>query len=69
VTEHSRVSITLLHPEANRSAIEVVNHELEDLKTLALKTKVLISTVGPYWRYGTPVVQACAEVGTHYLDV
>lgn len=40
-----------------------------ELSTLAKKTKVLLNTVGPYYLYSTPVVQACAESGTHYLDV
>ncbi|MCB0973830.1 MAG: saccharopine dehydrogenase NADP-binding domain-containing protein [Actinobacteria bacterium] len=29
---------------------------------------VLISTVGPFLKFGRPAVQAAAEVGTHYLD-
>lgn len=32
-------------------------------------TKLLINTVGPYHLYSTPVVEACANNGTHYLDV
>lgn len=36
---------------------------------MAKKTKVLINTVGPYYLYSTPVVEACAKNGTHYLDV
>jgi short subunit dehydrogenase-like uncharacterized protein len=28
----------------------------------------LISTVGPFIRYGTAVVEACAVNGTHYVD-
>jgi short subunit dehydrogenase-like uncharacterized protein len=36
---------------------------------LAKKTKVFISTVGPYCIYGEPAFKACAENGTHYLDV
>ena len=40
-----------------------------DLDILTRKTKVLINTVGPYYLYSTPVVEACAKNGTHYLDV
>jgi short subunit dehydrogenase-like uncharacterized protein len=50
-------------------AIEVLNHNLKELETLAKKTKVFISTVGPFALYGTPVVEACVKNGTHYLDV
>jgi short subunit dehydrogenase-like uncharacterized protein len=39
------------------------------LRELAASTRVLASTVGPYRRYGIPVVGACAEAGTHYADL
>lgn len=38
------------------------------LEALAACTRCLISTVGPYIKYGTPVVAACARSGTHYVD-
>lgn len=41
----------------------------EGLKALAVKTKVMISTVGPYCKYGEKVFKVCAEAGTHYFDV
>ncbi len=47
----------------------VASLDKSDLVALAKKTKVLITTIGPYHLYGTPVVEACAETGTHYLDV
>lgn len=39
------------------------------LDALAASTRVLVSTVGPYARYGGPVVDACARLGTHYCDI
>lgn len=33
------------------------------------KTKLLISTIGPYSVHGEFAFKACAENGTHYLDV
>lgn len=36
---------------------------------LAIATKVVVSTVGPYLRYGLPLVRACAEAGTDYADL
>lgn len=33
------------------------------------RTRVLATTVGPYARYGLPVVEACARAGTHYADI
>lgn len=39
------------------------------MRALATQTRVLISTVGPYLRHGEPAVKACAEAGTHYVDL
>lgn len=33
------------------------------------KTRLLINTIGPYHLYSSPIVEACAKNGTHYLDV
>ncbi|KAF4955765.1 hypothetical protein FGADI_4336 [Fusarium gaditjirri] len=40
----------------------------EGLDPLVKTTKVLINGIGPYLRHGTPVVEACARNGTHYVD-
>ncbi|WP_326556463.1 saccharopine dehydrogenase family protein [Micromonospora sp. NBC_01796] len=39
------------------------------LHRLAASTRTLVSTVGPYVQHGEPVVAACAEAGTDYLDI
>ncbi len=39
------------------------------LDELAARTKVVVTTVGPYLRYGMPLVAACAKAGTHYADL
>jgi short subunit dehydrogenase-like uncharacterized protein len=49
--------------------ITVGNLTTPDLTPVVKKTKVLLNTVGPYHLYSTPVVEACAQQGTHYLDV
>ncbi len=36
---------------------------------MAKSTRVLVTTVGPYAKYGLPVVLACAEAGTDYADL
>ena len=40
----------------------------DQLDQLVKKTRLLITTVGPYHLYGEPALAACAENGTHYLD-
>jgi short subunit dehydrogenase-like uncharacterized protein len=39
------------------------------LRALAEQARVLCTTVGPYAKYGLPVVEACARAGTHYCDL
>ncbi|MEU2177156.1 saccharopine dehydrogenase NADP-binding domain-containing protein [Nocardia sp. NPDC019219] len=39
------------------------------LDALAARTEVVVTTVGPYLRYGMPLVAACAKAGTHYADL
>jgi saccharopine dehydrogenase (NAD+, L-glutamate forming) len=36
---------------------------------LAASTRVVVSTVGPYLAHGEPLVAACAQAGTDYLDL
>lgn len=39
------------------------------LKALAEQTAAVITTVGPYQLYGEPLVKACVEAGTDYVDL
>ncbi|WKN49219.1 trans-acting enoyl reductase family protein [Nocardioides sp. Arc9.136] len=39
------------------------------LADLAASTRVVVTTVGPYLTHGEPLVAACAEAGTDYLDL
>lgn len=49
----------------------VVAHsdDAASLSTMCRRTKVVISTVGPYDLYGEPLVQACVDTGTDYCDL
>jgi short subunit dehydrogenase-like uncharacterized protein len=51
---------------------EIVFADIEDVETidaLTQATRVLCSTVGPYAKYGSGVVEACARHGTDYCDI
>jgi short subunit dehydrogenase-like uncharacterized protein len=50
----------LLHADAEDQA---------SLRAVADAAKVVITTVGPYIRYGEPLVAACAAAGTDYVDL
>ncbi|MEL6687143.1 MAG: saccharopine dehydrogenase NADP-binding domain-containing protein [Pseudomonadota bacterium] len=41
----------------------------ESLKALAASTQAVVTTVGPYQLYGEPLVKACVEAGTDYVDL
>ncbi|MEJ2889958.1 saccharopine dehydrogenase family protein [Actinomycetospora aeridis] len=43
--------------------------DTEALARMAASTDALVTTVGPYAKYGLPVVEACATAGTHYADL
>jgi short subunit dehydrogenase-like uncharacterized protein len=43
--------------------------DVESLRNLVARTRVLCTTVGPYALYGSHLVAACAEQGTHYCDL
>jgi short subunit dehydrogenase-like uncharacterized protein len=49
--------------------LEADSGDPASLVALAAQTHVLATTVGPYARYGLPVVEACAAAGTHYADL
>ncbi|MBA3232934.1 MAG: saccharopine dehydrogenase NADP-binding domain-containing protein [Propionibacteriales bacterium] len=44
-------------------------HDPASLRRLAEQTSVVATTVGPYVESGEPVVAACADTGTDYVDL
>ncbi|MGI8921361.1 MAG: saccharopine dehydrogenase family protein [Solirubrobacteraceae bacterium] len=52
--------IELLHADVNDPA---------SLREVAANARVVITTVGPYIEYGEPLVAACADAGTDYVDL
>ncbi len=43
--------------------------DADSMQQLARDTKVILTTVGPYAKYGTALVEACVMHGTHYCDL
>jgi short subunit dehydrogenase-like uncharacterized protein len=39
------------------------------VRELAASTRVVVTTVGPFAKYGVALVAACAQEGTHYCDL
>lgn len=69
---HHQITLVVLYTDQlslSGPAVEIANVDDDgQLKALAKKTFVLITTVGPYSIYGEHAIKACAETGTHYLD-
>jgi short subunit dehydrogenase-like uncharacterized protein len=61
-----------LKAELGRDDLDMLVADSRDrdaLEQIARRTKVVATTVGPYRRYGMPLAEACASVGTHYADL
>ncbi len=54
---------------ADLELIEADSGDRSSLDALARRAKVVITTVGPYQQFGEPLVAACAEAGTDYVDL
>lgn len=54
---------------AEWAIVEADASDEDALRGLAESTRVVITTVGPYAKYGLPLTRACAEAGTDYVDL
>ena len=55
-----------------RAQLPLLHADVEDpdsIREVAKAARVVITTVGPYIEYGEPLVAACAEAGTDYVDL
>ncbi|MEM7606721.1 MAG: saccharopine dehydrogenase NADP-binding domain-containing protein [Myxococcota bacterium] len=49
--------------------VEASATDQASLNAMAAQTHVVLSTVGPFIRYGLPLVEACVEESTNYCDI
>ena len=64
--------LELVRAEIADHTVPIVIAESNDIKSLDLmtqRTKVVCTTVGPYDKYGSKLVQSCIENRTHYCDL
>jgi short subunit dehydrogenase-like uncharacterized protein len=64
--------VTALSAVMAGGAVACLEADAEDaagLASLVRKTRLVISTVGPYQQYGAQLVAACATAGTDYVDL
>lgn len=68
--EAVRERLAAINPACGK--LPLLHAEIDDqgsLNELAASTRSVITTVGPYLSYGEPLVAACAQAGTDYLDL
>ncbi|HET7195020.1 MAG TPA: saccharopine dehydrogenase NADP-binding domain-containing protein [Nocardioides sp.] len=68
--EQVRADLADVDPELKQ--LELLHADVTDptsLADVARRARVVITTVGPYLTYGGPLVAACAEAGTDYVDL
>ena len=77
VAGRNQAALVKVLAEANKKAstdytIDILvgdSSKPDSLRPIVDNTRVLISTVGPFDLYGTPVVNLCAVYGTSYCDI
>lgn len=58
--------------DSTGSSVDIILANSKDAASLDAMTKqarVIISTVGPYLKYGEPLIKACTDNGTDYVDL
>jgi short subunit dehydrogenase-like uncharacterized protein len=63
---------TLAADHPGCAAVPLLHADVTDpgsLRDVAAASRVVATTVGPYISYGEPLVAACAEAGTDYVDL
>lgn len=69
--EFAKSKLEELDPVLGRE-VSIVIASADDqssIDLMAQRAKMVITTVGPYLKYGEPLVSACAEYGTDYADL
>ena len=68
--EQVRGRLAVIDPAcADMSLLQADADDVSSLRAVAESSRVVITTVGPYIRYGEPLVAACADAGTDYVDL
>lgn len=65
----NEVRTGLGEPASSWGILVADSSDPDSLSRMASSAGVVLSTVGPYSRYGLPVVEACAQAGTDYVDI
>ncbi|KAM3516584.1 hypothetical protein NHJ13051_009770 [Beauveria bassiana] len=56
------------YPHLKAPETVVSTLEIDDLDRMVSETRLVLNTVGPFSKHGTPVVKACIRQSTAYMD-
>ncbi|MCB9525838.1 MAG: saccharopine dehydrogenase NADP-binding domain-containing protein [Myxococcales bacterium] len=70
IAGRSRAKLEALAAEVTPTGIVVADsQDAASVAAMAAQARVVLSTAGPYAKYGDPVVDACVAHGAHYCDI
>jgi short subunit dehydrogenase-like uncharacterized protein len=64
--------VALVLEQTGVQATETLRADVADadsLAAMAARARVVLNLVGPYTRFGRPVIEACLAAGSHYVDL
>src|SRR3546814_20835979 len=61
--------LDVIGPRQDTPLVVADSSDPASLGAMAQSTKVVLTTVGPYQLYGSPLVAACVRAGTAYADL
>ena len=64
-----REALEKIAQECNAEVIIADSDDMASLKAMAIRTRVVLTTAGPFGMYGSKLVETCAVLGTHYCDI
>ena len=67
IAGRNRAKLEQLHPGITAIEADSANQTLID--AMVARTRVMLSTAGPFAQYGDRLVDACVRLGTHYADI
>ena len=67
IAGRNRAKLEALNPKVPLFAADSSDHH--GIDQIVARTRVILSTAGPFALYGTPLVDACVRFQTHYVDI
>jgi short subunit dehydrogenase-like uncharacterized protein len=56
-------------PLPDRDVLVAPSQDQAAVDRVVAQSRIVVSTAGPFARYGTPIVDACVRFGSHYVDI